>query len=56
MIAGTFDDASEKNIQTTLNLDSQILDRIDVIAKRMGIARSAYLQMTVFRAVQLEEQ
>jgi hypothetical protein len=53
---GAYKDIGEKKIQITLNLDPQILDMIDVISKRMGIARSAYLQMTVYRAVQLEEQ
>jgi hypothetical protein len=53
---GAYKDIGEKKIQITLNLDPQILDKIDVIAKQMGIARSAYLQMTVGRAVQREEK
>jgi predicted HicB family RNase H-like nuclease len=42
-------------IATTLRFDSSLLARIDAAAKRRGVSRSAWIQYTLSRALDIGE-
>jgi predicted HicB family RNase H-like nuclease len=56
-IAGASETRSshEGKIATTLRFDSNLLARIDAAAKRRGVSRSAWIQYTLSRALDMGE-
>jgi hypothetical protein len=45
----------DHKIATTLRFDSNLLARIDAAAKRRGVSRSAWIQYTLSRALDIGE-